>query len=435
MTKLESLLAELPSLPDRLMAGVSGGADSVALLRLLCLWKRQKPERQLWAVHVNHGLRGAASDGDEAFVRRLCEALSVPLLCYRGMAPEHAGEEWARELRYGFFAQAAAETGCSALCLAHHQNDQAETLLLHLLRGSGLTGLAGMRPVSERNGLILYRPLLEIPGAELKAALRELGQDWRTDASNEDTRYLRNALRQELLPAMEKLVPGSTEHIAHAARLLGDEEAALQAEAESILTKAAGPDWLRLSAMEALPEPMQRRVLRTWWQRNAGEDRDERSLSFSQSEELLRVLRGRPGDTCNLPGRMQTKRGWTCLHLVGTATPAPFGIRLTVIATCGNPGDGILEQELPESLYRACTLRTAKPGDWIVPFGKTRRRGLTEYLADQRVDGPFRDRIPLLCRDSEVLLVCGVGAGDLPAWNPEDHPIRICWTGEIPWQR
>ena len=222
------------SLPDTVLAGVSGGADSVALLRLLVL-RRENRGGSVTAVHVNHGLRGDASDGDEAFVRQLCREWQVPLLVFRAVPPAHAGEDWARAARYGFFRQAAEQTGCYDLVLAHHRDDQAETVLEHLLRGSGLTGLCGMRPVSGRDGLTLYRPLLETDRAALRAFLLRQGLTWREDASNQDTAYLRNAVRLELLPLMERLRPGAAERIAGTAGLLADDEACLRRTAEEYL--------------------------------------------------------------------------------------------------------------------------------------------------------------------------------------------------------
>ena len=161
-------MIKLQNLPQRLLVGLSGGADSVALLLLL-----MDAGKQITAVHVNHGLRGDASDGDEAFVRALCEKHQVPLLTYRADPPDNPGENWAREARYGFFREAMAKTGAEALVLAHHRDDQAETLLLHLLRGAGLTGLTGMSPDTTADGLRIIRPLLGYSRAELRAYLKE----------------------------------------------------------------------------------------------------------------------------------------------------------------------------------------------------------------------------------------------------------------------
>ena len=121
---------------EKLLVGLSGGADSVALLLLLL-----DSGAEVAAVHVNHGLRGEASDGDEAFVRELCSQLHVPLMTFRACPPENPGENWAREVRYGFFRQAMQETGADALVLAHHRDDQAETMLLHLLPATVLLSM------------------------------------------------------------------------------------------------------------------------------------------------------------------------------------------------------------------------------------------------------------------------------------------------------
>ena len=165
----ETLVRRLPRLPERLLIGLSGGADSVALTELLLCLRAQGRVR-LWAVHVNHGLRGAQSDEDERFVRELCERENLPLAVYRAHPPEHPGEDWARQARYGFFRQELRRCGAQAVALAHHRDDQAETLLLHLLRGAGLTGLAGMVPEGESLGVKVVRPLLGFSRQELREA-------------------------------------------------------------------------------------------------------------------------------------------------------------------------------------------------------------------------------------------------------------------------
>ena len=217
-------MIKLMNLPPRLLVGLSGGADSVALLRLLL-----EGGKQVDAVHVNHGLRGAESDGDEAFVRALCAQLNVPLLTYLAVPPENPGEGWAREVRYGFFRQAMAETQADALVLAHHRDDQAETLLMHLLRGAGLTGLTGMAADATVDGMRILRPLLMYSRAELRVYLKNNQQPWREDGSNADHRYLRNALRADVLPLLERLITGAAERIATTAFLLAEDEAALNA--------------------------------------------------------------------------------------------------------------------------------------------------------------------------------------------------------------
>ena len=157
---------------------------------------------------------------------------------------------------------------------------------------------------------------------------------------------------------------------------------------------------------------------------------------------MLNVSRGKT----NLPGGMHAIRDGNYLFLTGTetATPEPvtvtgtetvFGsFRLTETASEGNPGDGKTAQEVPEGFTRGCVIRTRQPGDRIRPFGSSGSRKLQDYLTDRRIAEPFRNRIPLLCRGTEVLLVCGVGAGNIPRWDRHTRTVRLTWYGKIPWK-
>jgi tRNA(Ile)-lysidine synthase len=201
-----------PGAPLRLAAAVSGGADSMALLLLL----RQLQPRfgyTLSACHVNHGLRGQSADRDEAFVRAECARLGVPLRVFHAAElaspPAHAGEDWARRLRYTAFAQLQGQ-GIDAIATAHTANDQAETLLLRLARGTGLHGAGGIRP---RRGCYL-RPLLCLSRAETEAVCRAAGQPWVTDETNDTDAYARNRLRHSALPALESTNAAAVQNLA-----------------------------------------------------------------------------------------------------------------------------------------------------------------------------------------------------------------------------
>lgn len=428
-------MIKLKKLPEKLLIGLSGGADSVALLLLL-----MEAGAQVAAVHVNHGLRGAESDGDEAFVRALCEKYDVPLMNFRADPPENPGEGWAREVRYAFFRQAMQETQADALVLAHHRDDQAETLLLHLLRGAGLTGLTGMAEDSIAAGMRILRPLLMYSRAELRAYLNERGQAWREDASNADPRYLRNALRADVLPALERLIPGAAERIATTASLLAEDEAVLQALTADFLADHPG-DALPLAALRAQPKGMQKRILRAWWTAIAA-PQEERSLSAPQTEALYALVDSAASARCNLPAGWQGQSGWTHQHLVspvGAAfipeVPAAESPLLTIEAFTGDPGDGKKSQVIPQSWLAECTVRSRQRGDFIRPFGSAGKQSLQDYFVNRRVDAAFRDRVPLLCRGSEVLLVGGVGAGAIPRTDEINDPVLIRWTSTFPWQR
>ena len=419
----------------RLLIGLSGGADSVALLLLLL-----DAGAEVAAVHVNHGLRGAESDGDEAFVRALCTRLNVPLVTYRACPPENPGENWARKVRYGFFRKAMQETCADALVLAHHRDDQAETLLLHLLRGAGLTGLTGMAADSWRDSMRVLRPLLSYSRVELRAYLKEKNQPWREDASNSDARYLRNALRNDLLPLMEQLAPGAAARMAQTAALLQADEAVMDALTADFLAMYPG-DALPLDALKTQPAGLQKRILRAWWTAIAVPT-EERSLSAAQTDALHALMDADASARCNLPGGWHGQRGWTHLHLLppdGTAGIPEMAAEnchlLTIEPFTGDSGDGQGSQSIPQEWLSGCTVRSRRQGDFIRPFGQEGRQSLQDYFVNRRVDAAFRDRVPLLCRGSEVLLAGGVGAGNIPRTDEINAPVLLKWNDDFPWQR
>ena len=189
----------------RVLVALSGGADSVALLRLF-----MEAGVEVSAAHFEHGIRGEASVADMEFCRELCARLRVPFLCERADVPAarlpgEGLEAAARRLRYAFLRRAKEAAGASCIATAHHAGDQAETVLMHLLRGAGPTGAAGMR---EREG-DLWRPLLRVKKQDLVSYLRERGQSWREDATNAIADTPRNALRLDILPRLEAIYPGA----------------------------------------------------------------------------------------------------------------------------------------------------------------------------------------------------------------------------------
>ncbi len=187
---------------ERIGVAVSGGADSVALLLALDRLAAER-EIRLGIIHVNHALRGAESDADEAFVRGLAERLGLPIRVRRLAAGELCEnlEAAGRAARYGFFEELLAEDVYDRVATGHTRSDQAETALFRLLRGAGVSGLAGVRPTREPG---VIRPLIDLEGAEIRTWLREQDVDWREDSSNQDPRFDRNRLRHELLPLLRR---------------------------------------------------------------------------------------------------------------------------------------------------------------------------------------------------------------------------------------
>ena len=226
---------------EKILAGVSGGADSVCLL--LVLAKLQEPLGfTLAAVHVEHGIRGEESLADAAFTERLCRDLGIPCRRYSVRAAEYARErglsleEAARELRYGCFRQACREEGAGKTAVAHHGGDSAETMLFHLARGTGIRGLGGIAPSIQMDGMQVIRPLLCLTRQEIEGWLREQEQDFCVDATNADVNYARNRIRREVLPGLCRINSQAIAHMMNTAGQLREiseflEEAAQQAGA------------------------------------------------------------------------------------------------------------------------------------------------------------------------------------------------------------
>ena len=275
----------------RLAVGVSGGADSVALLRTLAA-RNAELGLVLHAAHLHHGLRGEEADGDLAFARELAASLGLPFhearidVVAEAKAdpakgkPAESIEEAARRVRYAWFRQLLVSGEVDAVATAHTLDDQAETVLAKFLRGAWTEGLAGIAPKLESSDGPILRPLLGTTRAEIEAYLNEIGQTWREDSSNRHLTYTRNRIRHDLLPLLEGWNPRLREHLAQMAELARDEEVWWQAElarvAPQILMKglpvrgggrAAGvglSDTLAIDVtrLAALEPAMQRRLLR-----------------------------------------------------------------------------------------------------------------------------------------------------------------------------
>ena len=302
--KEQSLRARLRPLPEeKSLVGLSGGADSVALLTML----HEMPGADIEAVHINHGLRGAESDGDERFVRDLCKEMGVPLWVRRVDLGSRRDENTAREARYAAYDQILKERGIRCLVLAHQRDDQAETVMMRLLRGVGPDGLRGMQRSETWRGYVLLRPMLDLSGSELREALRERGISWREDRTNQETDYFRNRIRLQLLPQMEALAPGAAERLCHTAELIGLDADALETDAETLVDASSGAGWIRTEPLEQASEAVRSRALRIWWNRN-GPLRKQRGLTYYQTRRLEALLGKNPGDMENLPAGWRVRR-------------------------------------------------------------------------------------------------------------------------------
>lgn len=405
------------------LAAVSGGADSTALLYAL---------KELHAcdgfllscIHVEHGLRGEDSLADAVFVRGLCEKWAIPYYEARvtGLEPHMRGlEAAARQARYEAFQKVYEEIGADCLMLAHHRSDQAETLLMHLMRGAGLKGLTGIAADTRLMGMRVLRPFLSLPPESLREALREVGQNWREDASNQVADNWRNTLRLHVIPQMEALSPGCQERMSHTAQSLSEVSDFLNDACQSLL---ALPGLIPVEKWQASHPAVQKQALRLWAQV---------PLDYAQTLALCRLMNAPVGNIENLPGVGQAYRGYRYLHRL----PAPPADYLSAIAQGpfeGAAGDGKSAQAIPLSLAEKALWRTRQPGDVISPFGMKGSQSLQDYLTNRKVDQPFRNIMPLLAIENEILWIPGVGASQKCRLNPGEETHFYFLRSPLPWQ-
>ena len=412
-----------------ILTGLSGGADSVALLRTLAVLRGEKGF-PLSAVYVNHGLRESARD-EETFCANLCASLDVPFYIRRVHVKASGNTEAeARKERYAAFDAVMKETGSGVLALAHHQDDQAETVLLHLLYGAGLSGLGGMQEYRPP----VWRPFLRVRREQLRAALRELGQDWREDESNADDAYARNYLRATLFPLLNARFPEAVSAIGRAAEILQGENEYLNIRAEEWIGKNASKGkhrFLMLDPFTDLHPAIQRHILRAYLEKS------EIALEFDQTERIRALLQASAGSACNLPCGWRALRTKTRVHFLPPQHPdaqAELG-GISDSPFSGDVGDGILRQAVPADLLEKACLRTRLPGDWIAPLGLNGSMKLKDYMISRDIDRPFRDSWPLLCAGNEVLWVIGAGVSERLRVKPGDDPrqYRIAvYSGNLP---
>jgi tRNA(Ile)-lysidine synthase len=338
---------------DRICAAVSGGADSVALLLLLHV-ANSLPRNALGvglsAVHVHHGLRGAEADADLGFVEALCVRLEVPLHVHHASVPDRVAhcreigrpetiEEAARALRYDVFASLIAEGHADSVLTAHTLDDQAETVVMKLLRGAWTEGLSGIHPVvlvagGARPGKIL-RPLLSVRRVELEDFLRGQNQPWRTDSSNADEAFTRNRIRHQLLPLLREYNPSLDQALANLAELAREDEARWQSELNRILPQVLLPGKpvrgggravstaggetvaVEIERLRGMDPALRRRVVRS-----AARQLGAR-LSFDETTRLLALagfgvdatVSARPGSSLQLAGQLRAERSQRELRL------------------------------------------------------------------------------------------------------------------------
>ncbi len=388
---------------SKVLCAVSGGADSVCLLHLLS----QREDISLLAAHFNHQLRGKEADRDEQFVRELCEKWSIPLTVGRGDVKAFARqekrsiEEAARTLRYAFLFQQAEAKGCDKIATAHNADDNAETMLLSLIRGTGITGLTGI-PFRREN---IVRPLLSMTRCEILSYLEEHQIPHREDSSNRDETYARNKLRAKVMPVLRGLNFRAVEHMARTAAQLAEIDRYLDENARGFLSQvqeSPGKVSLSLDALSQAPQVLRPRMIFQLLDRLGVGRKDFRTV------HLDAILSLSPGGCLDLPHGVTARREYGVLIFTtrkdNPSTLEPFPPQQGKNPVPGTPW--VLILDAPP--WPGLVVRPRQTGDEItLPNGHS--RSLKRLLIDQKIPRPERGRLPVAADGDGILAVAGLG--------------------------
>ena len=442
LTRLSRDCLILPG--SHVLVALSGGADSTALLCLLLDIAEQYPLR-VSCAHVEHGIRGGESLEDLDFVRALCGEKGVALYAAHVDAPAYAKahgcgmEDAARRLRYDFLYQTADAIGADAIALAHHAMDQAETVLIHAMRGSDVRGLCAMRYRSGR----LIRPLLDANPQQLKQMLTDRAQQWREDASNQDERYLRNRIRHGILPAMESAMTGAGAALNRLSRAAQRDEDFFSAQLDALnLPVISLVDGLAVEkeALCALhPALGSRMLIRLMEQAGIEAQRSDVIGAVLDALSLEEAVINLSADAHAYVGRRylcllraQQPIEEIPLNIPGR-TMTPFGVFDVQPAQQGETGDGKTAQRIPLRLLEGAYVSARREGDIMIPFGKRSPVKLKKLMIDARIERAMRQSIPIVRdRDGNVLFAVGLRPAERCRASKEDKQMIVRFGGSWP---
>jgi tRNA(Ile)-lysidine synthase len=414
---------------DTVVVAVSGGADSVALLDILS----SLGGLRLVVAHLNHLLRGNDSDCDAAFVEGLAAHYGLPLESRSIDVSRFSNEkrlsleEGGREARYAWFDEVAAKYGARAVALGHHADDQAETVLMRLLRGAGTSGLSGISPLSAGRYI---RPLLCARRVEIEEYLKNRNLSFRTDGSNTDTRFLRNRVRHELLPFLETFNPSIRDRLVGTAEILSADEALLEDITEKAFERLASATGTRIAVdLHALRTELPGLRLRIYRGavRTAKGDLAHISLKhLRQIDELAFSLKANSSIT--LPGNMTVAKHYQALHFAPASElaagealelvieapgtyPLPGGELLSVTRTEAplnwknqDPGKAYFDLDAVPFPW---VVRTFRDGDRFTPLGMTGSKKVKDFFIDMKIPLSIRRKVPLVASNGTIIWIAG----------------------------
>ena len=453
-----------------LVVGASGGPDSSALLYALHRLK-EAHGLGLHVAHLNHNFRGQEAEDDAVFVAEVAQELGLPVTVVKEDPHEYqkqhgisSFEQGAREMRYAFMARVAVDAGARAVTVGHTSDDLAETVMLHVLRGSGLYGLRGMGEVSEwpwpagAGGLKLFRPLLDVTKDQTAAYCREIGRTYREDSGNYMWRFTRNKLRQDLMPRLaQDYNPQVRDALVRLARTAAEELDFVEGELDKawpdVAVESDGEVRYSRQAMAALHPLLQRLALRRGYILVTGDSTRLRESHMVAMEALALSQRG--GRSLELPGGAMLRQEHLSLVLTqGPKSDCPYpelggeypillpdevGDQKTALAgpwlvtvQAGTAGvrpewarSGGEDDEWTaclgrEALGNQATVRAWRPGDRIQPLGMRGQKKLQDLFTDLRVPRPWRERVPIFEAEAGIAWVVGHRIADWAKVGPDD---------------
>jgi len=441
---------------EKVLVAVSGGPDSVSMLHVLNSLK-ETFDIQLHVAHLDHGLR-VESGADAEYVANLASALGIPTTIEKTDVAEWRSkrkislEEAAREVRYRFLDSTARQTGAKRVAVGHTRDDQAETTLMHILRGSGIQGLRGLRPAAHipygarEDGIWVIRPLIEISRQETEAYCAANNLQPRIDTSNDQTRFLRNRIRLELIPLLRQYNADIDSALLRLADLAGedtdfiDEQAAVVCS--SLVTGEGRLTCLDSGKLRGLPLALQRRVFRIMIERACGSLRDIESVHV---DALVRLLFSNTGRSVHLPGGtvVTNERNRMIVTAPGT-TACPWPVldcdyMLNIPGETKLPGWLVSATIMSENFFKdddifsasfdlarigkRLSVRGRRTGDRFHPLGMEHSRKLQDFMVDSSIPRSWRDSVPVVCSPDQIVWIVG--------WRIDDRAKVTTSTQEV----
>ncbi len=448
---------QMISKKEHILVGVSGGADSLCLLQVLhCFSKKEK--WKLTAVHIHHGIRGKEADKDEEFVKEFCEKWKIPCIAYHCQVPLEAKlkkegeEETARRLRYQAFAEAKRTLHADKIALAHHKDDQAETMLFHLIRGSSFQGLCGMQPINEDR----IRPFLCVERKEICRYLKEKEISYRTDFSNFSEKYARNKLRLSVFPLLEQINAKAACHMAETAEQMLEAEHYLKEQTGAALERLGlchngiwqeESFYIEKEAYEQEASFIRKRVLYEAICKLAGSKKDIEECHIIEFDKLFSKQSGKK---IELPYHLFAKRDFFGIRLE-KIEKEPFNENSISFSLFSEQERAYIEQmrkyhpekfpltgekELSEQVgkitWKLCffeknviipknnytkwfdydkistaLFRTRRAGDWFILDASGKHKKLKQYFIHEKIPKEEREHVLLLANGSHIIWIIG----------------------------